>query len=394
NNQAVLPLFVFDTSILNLLSKDDARVQFIFDQIESMKKELEEHRSSLYVYYGTPKEAFMALQKEYSILEVFTNRDYEPYAQSRDLEMNNWFSSQNISFTGAKDHVIFEKSEIVKDNGEPYSVFTPYSKKWKAKLTSDHLIEHKSQNYFHNLLQCAPIEMPSLASMGFTGSSLEFPKNKLDRGLIEAYAEKRDIPSVRGTSRLSLHLRFGTVSIRQLIRDGKNWSDTWLNELIWREFYQMILYHYPNSATEEFRPKYARIPWRTDMDDFELWCIGKTGYPLVDAGMRELNSTGFMHNRVRMVVASFLTKHLLLDWRLGERYFAEKLLDFELASNVGGWQWAAGCGCDAAPYFRVFNPELQMKKFDPDLKYVKTWVPEYGTPSYPDPIVEHKFARE
>ena len=393
-NLPVLPLFVFDSSILDHLPEEDERVVFIHQQIASIKEELEKLNSSIYVFHGTPKDAFLALNKMFDITEVYANRDYEPYAQKRDQEMYNWFSSQEIKFIGSKDHVIFEKNEVLKDNGEPYTVFTPYSKKWKSKLTASDYWEYQIEPIFDQFLKLDPLNFPSLNSMGFKSLATEFPKLEIDKTLIKNYSEKRDIPSANGTSKLGVHLRFGTVSIRSLLREAKDWSNTWLNELIWREFYQMIIFHFPHSAESEFRSKYSRVSWRSDLDEFKTWCEGKTGYPMVDAGMRELNATGFMHNRVRMVVASFLTKHLLLDWRLGERYFAEKLHDYELASNVGGWQWAAGCGCDAAPYFRVFNPELQMKKFDPELRYVKKWVPEFGTPTYPKPMVDHKFARE
>ena len=388
----VLPVFVFDKNILDHLPTKDARVQFIHEQLLLVKEAYQEHGSSLKVFYGTPETMFTDLLAEYDVQKVFTNRDYEPYAQKRDKAISTMLNEHEIEFIGAKDHVIFEKSEVVKDDGKPYTVFTPYSRKWKAALTPDTFSEHLSD--FSNLLKTSPFDAVDLATMGFEPTEIEFPGKTVSSELLEKYGERRDIPGTRGTSRLSIHLRFGTVSIRELARKGQQHSESWLNELIWRDFYQMIIYHFPKSVTHEFKEKYSAIPWSNNMDHFEAWKKGKTGYPMVDAGMRELNKTGFMHNRVRMVVASFLTKHLLLDWRLGERYFAEKLLDFEVASNVGGWQWASGSGCDAAPYFRVFNPESQMKKFDPDLRYIKKWVPEYGTSSYPQPIVEHKTARQ
>ncbi len=391
----VLPLFIFDRNILDKLEqRHDRRVIFIHQEIKKLKQSLREVGSDMWVHYGTPQSAFEELLEKYDIEKVFTNRDYEPYAKKRDAEMNDFFKSKNIEFLGAKDHVIFEKGEVLKDDGNPYTVFTPYSKKWKARLKEHPLEAYPSEDLQEHYLKCDELPLPSLSEMNFEQVDVEFPEKTVSTELLEKYGDRRDIPSVRGTSRLSVHLRFGTRSIRSLALKGMEHSESWLNELIWRDFYQMIIHHFPESANHEFKSKYAGIPWRNNEDEFKAWCEGKTGYPMVDAGMRELNRTGFMHNRVRMVVASFLTKHLLIDWRWGEAYFAEKLLDFELASNVGGWQWAAGTGCDAAPYFRVFNPESQLKKFDADLRYVKKWVPEYGSPSYPAPIVEHKMARQ
>jgi deoxyribodipyrimidine photo-lyase len=291
--------------------------------------------------------------------------------------------------------VIFEKEEVVKLDGLPYTVFTPYSRKWREKLNEFYLKPYPTATYASSLAKSQYTEIPTLASMGFEGTkSVTFPDRTVELNKVNSYHTNRDIPSIDGTTRLSLHLRFGTISIRELARMANQHNATYLNELIWRDFYQMIIFHFPHSATNSFKKQYDAIPWENNEIHFQAWCEGKTGYPLVDAGMRELNATGFMHNRVRMVVASFLTKHLLLDWRLGETYFAEKLLDFELASNSGGWQWAAGSGCDAAPYFRVFNPTSQQEKFDKNFSYIKQWVPEFGTPAYPLPIVEHKFARE
>ncbi|MDG1271761.1 MAG: deoxyribodipyrimidine photo-lyase [Flavobacteriales bacterium] len=391
----VLPVFIFDKHILDRLEHPkDQRLLFIHQELQSLKKKLNALGSDLWVHYGTPQSAFEALLKHYSIAKVFTNRDYEPYAKERDAAMHQFFQDKQIEFIGAKDHVIFEKSEVVKDDGLPYTVFTPYSKKWKSRLHSFPIETYPSENHQDAFLKCSNFDLPSLKSMGFEEFEEDFPDKTVDKALLSKYKDQRDIPAVRGTSRLSVHLRFGTVSIRSLALQGAQQSESWLNELIWRDFYQMIIHHFPESVDHEFKSKYAGIPWRNNETEFKAWCEGKTGYPLVDAGMRELNRTGFMHNRVRMVVASFLTKHLLIDWRWGERYFAEKLIDFELASNVGGWQWASGTGCDAAPYFRVFNPESQLKKFDQDYKYVKRWVPEFGSPSYPKPIVEHKMARQ
>jgi deoxyribodipyrimidine photo-lyase len=389
----VLPIFIFDKTILDLLPKKDARVEFIHQEIAAMKTVLESKGSSLRLFYGTPNEVFKQLTEEYNISEVWTNRDYEPYAQVRDKAIFELLQEKNIAFKGAKDHVIFEKDEVTKDDKKPYTVFTPYSRKWKATLKPYHYKAYPNEKYENAYLKTAPFENITLSSMGFEASGIEIPSREISIDIIEKYDQTRDIPSIRGTSRLSLHLRFGTVSIRELTKIALVKNEKWLNELIWRDFYQMIIWHFPHSVEGSFKPQYDRLEWINDDGDFEKWCKGKTGYPIVDAGMRELNATGFMHNRVRMIVASFLTKHLLIDWRWGERYFAEKLLDFELASNIGGWQWAAGSGCDAAPYFRIFNPTSQTEKFDPQKKYIKHWVPEYGTPMYPKPIVEHTFAR-
>ncbi len=391
----VLPIFIFDREILDALSnKKDARVLFIHQEITRLKNELEKLGSSLWVFHGSPLKAYEELAQKFTIHQVYTNRDYEPYAQKRDREIFEFLKARNIEFKGAKDQVIFEKSEIVKDDKKPYTVFTPYSRKWKSTLNEFYLRAYPTQKYFDNFLKCAPLPIPSLAEIGFVDFDFEFPNRQVDIKIIEEYGEKRDFPAIRGTSRLSLHLRFGTISIRELASMAAATSEKWLNELIWRDFYQMILYHFPHSATSAFKPQYDHVQWLNHEDDFQKWCFGQTGYPIVDAGMRELNQTGFMHNRVRMIVASFLTKHLLIDWRWGEKYFAEKLLDYDMPSNVGGWQWAAGSGCDAAPYFRIFNPESQTEKFDADLKYIKKWVPEIDTKLYPKPIVDHKLARE
>lgn len=393
---SVQPIFIFDKSILDELPKNDQRVLFIHHEISLLKKEYQQLGSDLVVYYDYPENVFKQLieQKETPILKVFTNRDYEPYAQQRDHNVYELLKSNNIPFIGAKDHVIFEKNEVLKEDGTPYKVFTPYSKKWKEKLNAFYLKSYPVENYTKNLVQLKKsFDLISLEKLGFSSKkTVDFPKKSLANDLLINYHKKRDIPSIKGTSRLSLHLRFGTISIRTLAQKALK-NETYLNELIWRDFYQMILFHFPQTINKSFKPEYDAIPWENDKTKFKRWCEGKTGYPMVDAGMRELNETGFMHNRVRMIVASFLTKHLLIDWRWGEAYFAEKLLDFELASNVGGWQWAASCGVDAQPYFRVFNPTAQLEKFDKDYKYVKKWVPEFGTSHYPEPIVDHKTAR-
>lgn len=395
NNSEVVPVFVFDHTILTHLAKNDQRVLFIYQEIQRLKKEYQHAGGDLIVVFGDPRVEIVRLAQQFKVSRVYTNRDYEPSAISRDQFLYDELQKSQIEFIGAKDQVIFEKNEVVKDDGKPYTIYTPYSRKWKAKLTPYQFKAYPTTQYLNNLAKLAPQELLPLAHMGFENQNTQqFPPSGTPEKIITHYHLQRDIPSVQGTSRLSLHLRFGTISIRQLALSAQQLNEKFLNELIWRDFYQMILFHFPQTTDRAFKPPYDRIQWETNESHFKAWCEGKTGYPLVDAGMRELNATGFMHNRVRMVVASFLTKHLLIDWRWGERYFAEKLLDFELASNIGGWQWAAGCGCDAAPYFRVFNPEAQQKKFDPQYKYIQKWVPEFGTAAYPAPIIEHKYARE
>ncbi len=390
----VQPVFIFDTNILDKLEDPaDARVTFIYHEIEQLQRKLAEKGTSLDVRIGQPLSIWKKLIDDYRVKLVYANRDYEPYARSRDKEVYDLLKSNGISFKSKKDHVIFEKEEVVKENGTPYTVYTPYSKKWKALLTESHLRSFSSGEV-QNWNQTSPRPLPLPGDIGFTISTISFPKKEVNIDLINNYHEKRDYPALQGTSRLSVHLRFGTISIRQLVQLGKGSNEKYLNELIWRDFYQAILWHFPRVVDENFQRKYDGIEWRNNEEEFKKWCDGKTGYPIVDAGMRELNTTGFMHNRVRMIVASFLTKHLLIDWRWGEAYFAEKLLDFELASNNGGWQWAAGTGVDAAPYFRIFNPYTQTEKFDPKQQYIHRWIPELNTPDYPTPIVDHKLARQ
>ncbi|MCE1199727.1 MAG: DNA photolyase family protein, partial [Marinilabiliales bacterium] len=337
---------------------------------------------------------FQDLISKYHICSVYCNRDYEPYTNMRDLHVERFLKINRIEFLSYKDQVLFEKSEIVKSDGKPYTVFTPYKNRFLERLNLEMIRPHKTANYFHNFVRMRPISMPTLESLGFKKVEITFPERKLPLGLLERYENDRDFPARNGTSRLSLHLRFGTISIRKISALAMQHSSTFLNELIWRNFYSQILWFFPHVVTRAFKPAYDNIRWENNQDHFQAWCEGMTGYPLVDAGMRELNATGFMHNRVRMVTASFLCKHLLIDWRWGETYFAMKLNDFDLASNNGGWQWASGSGCDAAPYFRIFNPELQAKKFDPENLYIKRWVPEFGTSNYPEKIIDHTFARE
>jgi len=392
----VQPVFIFDKQILSNLPKDDQRVAFIYQEISRLKQQYQSLGTDLLVIYGDPTQSIPEICSKLICSHVFTNSDYEPYAQIRDSEIKAKLSSLNCTFIESKDHVIFEKSEVTKDDGLPYTIYTPYANKWKKQLTEVQLASFESSENTHNLRQANEFtSLISMEEMGFNPKiNAGFPSNFFPETIITNYHETRNFPALLGTSRLSIHLRFGTISIRSLAAYAMQRNASYLNELIWRDFYQMIIFHFPKTVNYAFKPSYDRIIWERNEAHFQAWCEGKTGYPIVDAGMRELNETGFMHNRVRMVVASFLTKHLLLDWRLGEAYFAEKLLDFELASNVGGWQWAAGTGCDAAPYFRVFNPTSQQQKFDPTFSYIKKWVPEFGTDNYPKPIIEHTFARE
>ncbi len=396
SNNPVLPIFIFDTNILDKLAdKADRRVAFIHAALEEMQHELIKMKSSLQVFYGTPIDALGKILSIYTIDKVFTNHDYEPYAKERDAAVASLLKTKGASLHTFKDQVIFEKDEVIKDDGKPYTVFTPYSRKWKATLTEFHFKAYPTEKYFNNFYKQAAQTISSLESMGFIKTEEAFPSAALNKELVKKYQQQRNFPAIAGTSKLGVHLRFGTVSIRQLARQCTGLSETFLNELIWRDFYQMILWHFPHTGMgKAFKPAYDFIEWRDDEDAFEKWCAGQTGYPIVDAGMRELNATGFMHNRVRMIVASFLTKHLLIDWRWGEAYFAEKLLDFDLAANNGGWQWAAGSGCDAAPYFRIFNPYLQTQKFDPKLEYIRKWVPEFEGFDYVKPIVQHELARK
>jgi len=393
SGKEVLPIFIFDKNILNELPKDDARVTFIHKLLSDTNSELKKHKKSLAVFYDSPENVLKKLIKDHEITAVYTNHDYEPYALKRDRAINDLLSANGIDFKTFKDQVIFEKDEVVKDDGTPYVVYTPYMKKWKERFNREKIEIHHSES---RLTEIAAHSYPflDLKDIGFTASEIKPAASELSQSMITKYKETRDFPSVDGTSHLSPYLRFGAVSIRKIVKTAlENNKETFLNELIWREFFMQILWHFPDTVTKSFRPKYDNIKWRNNEQEFKAWCQGKTGYPIVDAGMRELNATGSMHNRVRMVVASFLCKHLLIDWRWGEAYFAEKLFDYEQSSNIGNWQWAAGSGVDAAPYFRIFNPTEQTKKFDKDLKYIRKWVPEFEDLQY-KPIVDHKEARE
>ncbi|WP_455170369.1 cryptochrome/photolyase family protein [Aegicerativicinus sediminis] len=395
-DRPVLPIFIFDTNILKELPEYDARVSFIFEELQKMRKELQEsHESSLAMFYGTPESVFKDLIESYDIQKVFTNRDYEPYAKERDDKIENLLIKNSIEFKTFKDHVIFEKDEVVKQDGSPYVVYTPYSNTWKDQFKKIDLEIFYTNSFLKNLVKNTRLPNLSLSDIGFKKSSQSIEPYDVTPSTIDEYGKTRNFPSKESTSRLGPHLRFGTVSIRKMVKKADNsTSKTFLNELIWREFFMQILWHFPHTVKDAYKKKYDNIKWRNDEDEFKKWCEGKTGYPLVDAGMRQLNETGFMHNRVRMLVGSFLCKHLLIDWRWGEAYFAEKLHDYEMASNVGNWQWVAGSGVDAAPYFRIFNPTTQIEKFDKKYEYIKKWVSEYHTDDYPEPMVDHKEARE
>ncbi|WP_396634643.1 cryptochrome/photolyase family protein [Maribacter sp. R86514] len=394
----VLPIFIFDEEILSKLPKDDARLTFIHETLQHMRNQLqEENESSLAMFHGKPVDIFKSLVKEYDVASVFTNRDYEPYAKERDKKISDFLSENDITFKNFKDQVIFEKDEIVKGDGNPYVVYTPYKNKWQDKFNADKDLKiHYTSQHLSNLIKNSRLPKLSLADIGFEKSKIEVPEYDVTPTLIDNYEDTRNFPAKEnGTSRLGPHLRFGTVSVRKMMKKAiAEDNKVFWSELIWREFFMTILYHFPKTVNNAFRAKYDRIEWRNNEEEFEKWKNGETGYLLVDAGMRQLNETGYMHNRVRMLVASFLCKHLLIDWRWGETYFAEKLLDYEMSSNVGNWQWAAGSGVDAAPYFRIFNPMTQIDKFDKNKEYIKKWISEYGTDKYPEKMVDHKMARE
>lgn len=391
----VQPIFIFDKEILEKLPKNDARVSFIHQELENINQQLEKIESTIDVYYGKPVDVFTSLSKKYEIDIVFTNHDYEPYSIKRDQEIKQFLETKNIYFKTFKDQVIFERNEIVKKDGTPYKVYTPYSKKWLETFHLKGIDTFPSENVQQNFVKKKSEQFLTLEEIGFTKSPIRVKSYKISTEIIDDYEETRNFPAKDSTSKLGAHLRFGTVSVRKMAKKAaKSNNITFLKELIWREFFMQILWHFPSTTKDSFKPKYDRIIWRNNENDFDAWCKGKTGYPLVDAGMRELNQTGFMHNRVRMLTGSFLCKHLLIDWRWGEAYFAEKLHDYEQSSNIGNWQWVAGSGVDAAPYFRIFNPTTQIQKFDKSLEYISKWVPEFQELTYTRPIVEHKFARE
>lgn len=394
----VLPIFIFDTEILENLPKNDPRVSFLHAQLQIMQKELQnKFESGIAMYKGNPLAVFERLIKEFTIDSVYTNHDYEPYARDRDSQVQLFLEENGVNFHTFKDQVIFEKNDILKNDGNPYVVYTPYKNRWKENFNpSLHLVDYDTFSNFHKLCKKTNLPDLQLSDINFEPSNIQVPDFNVTPHLIQQYEETRNFPAKEnGTSRLGPHLRFGTVSIRKVVKKAiAEENEVFWNELIWREFFMQILWHFPNTVNNAFKPKYDRIVWRNNKTEFELWKKGQTGYPLVDAGMRELNTTGFMHNRVRMLVASFLCKHLLIDWRWGEAYFAEKLLDYDLASNIGNWQWASGSGVDAAPYFRIFNPTTQVDKFDNKKEYINKWVPELQDLTYPSKMVDHKMARE
>lgn len=396
SDNPVIPIFIFDKEILDKLPEDDARVTFIFETLQKMRDTLQaENKSSLAMFYGKPEEVYKELIKTYEIKSVFTNRDYEPYATKRDEKIEQLLKENNIQFKTFKDQVIFEKDEVVKKDGTPYVVYTPYMKVWKENFKEYNLDIYYTNSFLKNLVENTKLPNVTLAEMGFKKSSQKIEDYTVTPSLIQDYEETRNFPAQDTTSKLGPHLRFGTVSVRKMIKKATSEkNEIFWQELIWREFFTQILWHFPHTHKKSFKSKYDRIEWRNNEEEFKKWCKGQTGYPFVDAGMRQLNKTGFMHNRVRMLVASFLCKHLLIDWKWGEAYFAVKLHDYDMASNVGNWQWASGSGVDAAPYFRIFNPTTQIKKFDKDLKYIKKWVPEFQELTYAKEMVEHKMARE
>ena len=395
SEEKILPIFIFDIDILKKIPKDDARISFIYSELKAMNMHLESYGTEIKMFYGNPKEVFKSLMKNYTIVKVFTNHDYEPYAIKRDLEIKEVVSTSKIDFQTYKDQVIFEKNEITKKDGKPYVVYTPYSKKWLEKYETNKPENYPSEDLLDRLYKKTKSETLTLSDIGFIETSIPIKNYIFNSRIINEYEETRNFPALDNTSKLGPHLRFGTVSVRQMVSRADAYENKiFLKELIWREFFMQILWHFPETHKNSFKSKYDRIIWRNNEKEFKKWCEGNTGYPMVDAGMRQLNKTGFMHNRVRMLVGSFLCKHLLIDWRWGEAYFAEKLHDYEMSSNVGNWQWVAGTGVDASPYFRIFNPTSQIQKFDKELKYIKKWVPDFQEITYPSPMVEHKFARE
>jgi deoxyribodipyrimidine photo-lyase len=391
SNYQVIPLFIFDDLILDSLPKNDPRVNFIRDSLSKINSKLQDIGSSILIKRGKTIDVWNTLIQEYEVKEVFLNKDYEPYAIARDTSLCELLEENNVGHYSFKDQVIFEEKEITKADGLPYTIYTPYKNKWLAKYKSMEPVQELDASTLFSNFYKSDFTFPTLEQIGFEESPIKVKPHNLK--FIKDYQDVRDYPALDQTSYLSPHLRFGTVSIRKLVNWAFHKNDVFLSELIWKEFFMQILFNFPKVVTHNFKSAYDGIQWRNDEVDFQRWCNGTTGYPMVDAGMRQLNETGYMHNRVRMVVASFLCKHLLIEWQRGEAYFAEKLLDYDLSANVGNWQWAAGTGCDAAPYFRVFNPEIQQKKFDKDGIYVRKWIKEFNL-GYGEPMVEHAMARD
>ena len=385
----VQPVFIFDYNILKDLDQDDGRVSFIHTCLEALNAQLKPLGTSIKTYYGDPMDVWTEIIATQKTGTVYFNRDYEPYALSRDQALEKLFTKHEIGCLSFKDQVIFESDEVLKADGKPYTIYTPYKNKWLSQFEG---VKGVNSEFLYSNFAPSSYVIISLESMGFIRSKKQVKPFSFSG--LGSYHLVRDFPAEDRTSYLSPHLRFGTISVRECVEQATHLNETFLAELIWREFFMQILVHYPYVTSACFRSKYDAIQWRNDESDFQAWCRGETGYPFVDAGMRQLNTTGYMHNRVRMITASFLVKHLLVDWRWGERYFANQLLDYDLSANNGNWQWAAGTGCDAAPYFRIFNPIEQLKKFDPDMSYAKRWIRDLSESSYPKPIVDHKFARE
>lgn len=379
----VIPIFVFDPDILVEFSdKSNRQVGFIANALRRLNKEFLKLGTSFLIYHQKPEDVFLMLAKLYCIKGVYFNEDYEPKAIQRDLNIEKVLASNSIPVFKFTDQVIHRPGLILKPDHTPYTIYTPFSKQWKKAFTIDSCEKYPSETNLNMLASIQNVDTFDFNILNFKtslrGIDFDFPEE-----IIKNYHLTRDIPSLEnGTTHIGIHLRFGTVSVRKIVSLATSLNEQFLNELIWREFFMHILFHFPHVVNGAFKPKYNAIEWRNNEEEFEAWCSGNTGIPMVDAGMRELNSTGFMHNRVRMVVASYLTKHLLIDWRWGEAYFAQHLIDFELASNNGNWQWAAGSGCDAAPYFRIFNPYRQQERFDPNFEYIKHWVPEFQSISY------------
>ncbi|MBJ24657.1 MAG: deoxyribodipyrimidine photolyase [Flavobacteriaceae bacterium] len=396
NSKNVIPIFIFDTNIIDNLPSDDNRIKFIWHSLSLLNERLKELGSTLNIFKGNPLEVFKKIILKYRLISVYVNRDYEKYSIKRDKEINTFLNENKIAFNASKDHVFFEPNEILKSDGTPYTVFTPYSKKWFEKFYCEKLPQYQIKNLVDNFFKTNYEPIMSLREIGFSNDKIEFEKFNLGDELIKNYNSKRDFPYLNSTSKIGPYLRFGLISVREVAKKtiGKKFDQSFLRQLIWRDFYIQIFFHFPDSENENFKPAYDKIIWLNEEEKFEKWCAGETGYPIVDAGMKELNATGFMHNRVRMIASSFLCKHLLIHWKKGESYFAKKLLDYEMASNVGNWQWVAGTGVDAAPYFRLFNPEIQMKKFDPQKVYIKKWLPKYDPENYLEPIIDHNYARE
>ena len=417
-------VFIFDTHILDKLkNKSDKRLTFIHQSLTEIETELQKYDSSLVIRYGKPEEEIPKLAKELAVQKVFCNRDYEPYAKKRDSQVEKILKAQGVEFEQFKDTVMFEKHEVLKNDGSIYKVFTPYKNKWHEVFENQNKNLPEFETNFKNIRKFKNPEnilkkdwyseigfketLPPLA--GGTSSALKLLKKFKDH--LNEYKDTRDFPALPGTSNLSVYIRHGNLSVRDMLRLGitsrSEGAKTWVSEIIWRDFYQMILDTHPYIEKESFKREYDQIKWLGKDEDFKAWCEGRTGFPIVDAAMRCFNETGMMHNRPRMIVASFLCKILLVDWRKGEKYFAEKLLDFDLAANNGGWQWSSSSGCDAQPYFRIFNPYSQSEKFDPEGKFIREWVPELRhlsnkeihrpdallAPEYPMPIVSYEKNR-